>query len=239
MAPELPGPHADRESPVRRLSKNSTMPPTPAHPKLYHIVHVDRLPSIVADGCLWCDAVMVNRPGTGTTIGMGPIKTRRLALPVYPHPGDHVGDYVPFYFCPRSIMLSVLYYANRPELTYRGGQGPIVHLEADLAEVAAWADENHRRWAFSLGNAGADYAEFRTNLDALPEVNWPAVGARDFRSADIKEGKLAEFLVHHSFPWDLFRKVGVHSPLVAQQVATALAGAAHRPPVEIRADWYY
>ena len=90
-----------------------------------------------------------------------------------------------------------------------------------------------------MGNAGADYAEFRTNLDALSEVNWPAVGARDFRSADIKEGKQAEFLVHHSFPWNLVRKVGVHSPLVAQQVAAAIAGAAHRPPVEIRADWYY
>lgn len=25
----------------------------PAQPKIYHIVHVDRLPSIVADGCLW------------------------------------------------------------------------------------------------------------------------------------------------------------------------------------------
>lgn len=27
----------------------------PAQPKIYHIVHVDRLPSIIADGCLWCD----------------------------------------------------------------------------------------------------------------------------------------------------------------------------------------
>ena len=34
------------------------MPP-PRHPKIYHIVHVDRLPSIVADGCLWCDAEVV------------------------------------------------------------------------------------------------------------------------------------------------------------------------------------
>ncbi len=27
----------------------------PAQPKLYHIVHVDRLRSIVADGHLWSD----------------------------------------------------------------------------------------------------------------------------------------------------------------------------------------
>jgi hypothetical protein len=110
------------------------MPP-PAQPKLYHILHVDRLSSVVADGCLWCDAVMIARDGSGTTIGMGSIKARRLALPVHPHPGSSVGDYVPFYFCPRSIMLYVIYRANHPELEYRGGQDPIVHLEADLGEV--------------------------------------------------------------------------------------------------------
>ena len=32
--------------------------PMPAEPKIYHIVHVDRLPSIVKDGYLWCDAKM-------------------------------------------------------------------------------------------------------------------------------------------------------------------------------------
>ena len=31
------------------------MPP-PAEPNIYHIVHVDRLASIVADGRLWSDA---------------------------------------------------------------------------------------------------------------------------------------------------------------------------------------
>jgi len=49
------------------------MTPPPANPKLYHIVHMDRLPSILADGRLLCDAVMAERPGTGTTIGMGKI----------------------------------------------------------------------------------------------------------------------------------------------------------------------
>lgn len=93
----------------------------PAQPKIYHIVHVDRLASIVADGCLWSDTEVVKRRQPGTTIGMGDIKARRLALPVECHPGDHVGEFVPFYFCPRSIMLYVIHCANHPELAYRGG----------------------------------------------------------------------------------------------------------------------
>ncbi len=39
-----------------------------------------------------------------------------------------------------------------PELTYRGGQGPIVHLEADLHQVVAWTEACVRRWVFSLSN---------------------------------------------------------------------------------------
>jgi len=92
------------------------MPQPPDEPKIYHIVHVDKLASIIADGCLWCDAVMVTKPGLGTVIGMNTIKQRRLVLPVDCHPGDHVGDYVPFYFCARSIMLYVIHRANHPEV---------------------------------------------------------------------------------------------------------------------------
>ena len=176
------------------------MPQPPDQPKIYHIVHVDRLASIVADGCLWSDAEVVGHGQGGTTIGMGGIKARRLRLPVECHPGDHVGEFVPFYFCPRSIMLYVIHRANDPELTYREGQRPIVHLEADLYEVVAWADANGRRWAFSLSNAGAYYTQFRSRVDQLDEVNWPAVAATDFRGAEVKEGKQAEFLVHQQFP---------------------------------------
>ena len=73
--------------------------PTPAQPKIYHIAHVDRLSSIVADGALWCDRRIVAGLNAGTVIGMGDIKQRRLSLPVSCHTGTHVGDYVSFYFC--------------------------------------------------------------------------------------------------------------------------------------------
>lgn len=215
------------------------MPQPPADPKIYHIVHVDRLASIIADGCLWSDAIMAQRQGAGTTIGMGGIKARRLVLSVTCHPGRWVGEYVPFYFCSRSIMLYVIHCANHPELAYRGGQEPIVHLEADLHRVIAWANGEARRWAFSLSNAGAAYAQFRSDVDQLDEVDWSAVAATDFRAADVKEGKQAEFLVHESFPWELVDRIGVISQGMAQRVANAICGAAHRPRLEIRRNWYY
>ena len=102
----------------------------PPSPCIYHITHVSNLPAIVASGGLLSDRAMRSRGGPTADIGMDTIKLRRMRLPVTCHPGDQVGDYVPFYFCPRSIMLYVIYCKNHPSLTYRGGQEPIVHLEA-------------------------------------------------------------------------------------------------------------
>jgi hypothetical protein len=218
--------------------------PVPQQPKIYHICHVDRLPSIVADGWLWCDGEIARRAPAGTTIGMNAIKQRRLEeLSLATHPGLHVGECVTFYFCARSVMLYLIYQGNHPELTYRGGQGPIIHLEADLRAAVTWADSEPRRWAFTLSNAGAYYFEDRADLAQLGEINWDAVAARQWSgrsiSPAVKEGKQAEFLLEHSFPWHLVERIGVHSDAIYAQTLRALPPDGHRPAVEVRRDWYY
>ncbi|MCC6643084.1 MAG: DUF4433 domain-containing protein [Deltaproteobacteria bacterium] len=216
------------------------MAAAPAQPKIYHITHVDNLPSIIADAAIASDSAMIARGGPTAAIGMSSIKRRRVEeLEVDCHPGTRVGDYVPFYFCPRSIMLYVIHRANHAELAYRGGQDPIVHLEADLHSTVAWADAERRRWAFSLSNAGARYAPFRADLADLDQVDWNAVAATDFRSRQIKEGKQAEFLVYESFPWTHVTRVGVRNAAVQTRVQMTLGAASHRPTVAVLSDWYY
>ncbi len=215
----------------------------PAQPKIYHIVHVDRLPSIIADGCLWCDAEIVRRAPPGTTIGMNSIKERRLnKLSLTSYPDLHVGDCVPFYFCPRSVMLYLIHQANHEDLIYRGGQEPIVHLEADFHASVAWAKQTGKRWAFTLSNAGANYFEDRCDFAQLKEINWDAVKADRWGggnvASSIKEGKQAEFLMEYHFPWHLIERIGVLSPEIYRQVVNALP-ADHRPKVEVIPEWYY
>lgn len=211
--------------------------PLPAKPKIYHIVHVDRLASIVADGYLWCDAEAQHRSSPGTTIGMSDIKRRRLANQLNSHPGLKVGDCVPFYFCPRSVMLYVIHKANHPELVYRGGQGPILHLEADLLETVGWADRHGHRWAFTLSNAGSLYFNDRCDLAQLNEIDWDAVAARNWKSCG--EGKQAEFLIEGSFPWALVQRIGVCSRSTLGQVNGGIQAATHRPTVQLVPQWYY
>ena len=216
------------------------MTPPPAQPKAYHITHVDNLPGIVAEGGLLSDREMIARGGPALAIGMSDIKRRRVErLEVHCHPGTKVGDYVPFYFCPRSIMLYVIHRANHPRLTYRGGQEPIVHLEADLHNVIQWATGNGVRWAFSLSNAGASYAEYRSQTSELDQLDWGAIAARDFRPVEVRGPKQAEFLLYERFPFDLVDRIGVKSVAVQAKASAAVAGAGHRPPVAVRPDWYF
>ena len=202
----------------------------PTDPKVYHITHVANLGNILGDGGIVSDAEMIRRGGPAQAIGMSGIKRRRVEELVVPcHPPTMVGDYVSFYFCPRSIMLYVIYCANHPDLIYRGGQGPIVYLEADLHTVVDWAEASGGRWAFSLSNAGARCTEFRAQRADLGELDWAAIGARDFRLPLVKEGKQAEFLTLERFPIDLVERIGVRSRDIEVQVEAAFSGMTSMP----------
>lgn len=98
---------------------------------IYHITHIDNLDSIIASGGLFAQESLASvlRP---IPIGMADVKRRRATRPVECYRGTFVADYVPFYFCPRSVMLYILYKGNHAGIDYRGGQEPIIHLRATV-----------------------------------------------------------------------------------------------------------
>jgi hypothetical protein len=211
----------------------------PSHPKIYHIVNVDRLASIIATGGLLSDAEIMKLELPGTTIGMGTIKARRLILPVTCYTDAKVGEFVPFYFCPRSVMLYVIHKADSPELTYKGGQDPIVHLQCDLNKVIAELDRRRQSWAFSGSNAGAVYTDFWREAAKLDQLEWGHIGAKYWQEHAVKHAKQAEFLVYNTFPWELVDRIGVKNLATYNLVTNALAKAPHKPSVAIETAWYY
>lgn len=210
----------------------------PARPKIYHIVHWDRLPSIIANNCLWSHADVERLALPGTTIGYDHVKTRRKQdLLVSCHEGLQVGQCVPFNFCPRSVMLYVISMQNNPELTYRGGETPVVHLEADMLSAIEWADRHERRWAFTTSNAGERICDFYCDLNCLNAVDWEAVDAKIW--TQVRGPKQAEFLIESSFPWSLVERIGIHPKAPARDILNVVAKAKHRPTVDILEGWYY
>ena len=120
---------------------------------------------------------------------------------------------------------------------YRGGQGPITHLEADLHEAVKWAAQNQHRWAFTLSNAGSRYFQDRCDLAQLGEIDWEAVQARNWQGRT--HGKQAEFLMERSFPWTLVRRVGVCTVETSNRAMDAMQSADHQPTVTVQPGWYY
>lgn len=207
------------------------------NPKIYHIVHVDKLQSIIDSNGLLSDSEVIRLGLGGTEIGMRTIKDRRLGLLIQTHIGLFVGQCVPFYFCPRSVMLYMMHKGNSPDITYQGGQDSIIHLEADLMESIVWANTNGKRWAFTSSNAGSHYFEDYNDIVDLDQLNWDAITAKKW--VGVSEEKQAEFLCEHSFPWELVKRIGVNDLQVYQQVQSILENSTHKPVLELKKDWYY
>ena len=212
----------------------------PSKPRIYHILHYDRLLSVLQDGYLYSDAIISRRAPSGTAIGMSTIKQRRRnELILSSHPGLYVGACVPFYYCSRSIMLYILHKGNDQGLTYAGGQAPIIHLEFDLQSVSDWASKAGKRWAITRGNAGSRYFDDYSTLANLSHLNWQAIQARQWNQPETKEAKQSEFLVEDQVPWALVRRIGVHSEAVRAILEQILTTTGQKPPIEIKLDWYY
>ncbi len=212
----------------------------PANPKIYHITHINNLPKIIDAGCIWSDRQRLQQGFHCEVVGMPTIKQRRLNdIEVTCVPGTKVGDYVPFYLCPRSVMLYIFHKRNHPDLPYTGGQEPIVHLQADMNAVVVWANGHNKPIAFSTSNAGSLTADFYTRKEDLHRIDWDSVHARDFRGRLTQERKQAEFLVFDWFPWHLVEHIGVFDQNSLKRVQLATAMGTHQPTVNIENSWYF
>ncbi len=199
---------------------------------IYHITHADNLASIIQCDCLWSDARRAKRGFSSTNIGLSHIKARRLSRPVPVAERGMLGDYVPFNFCPRSVMLFVV---SKGHENYSGGGEEIVHLVSDFDAVLA----SKRPWAFTDGHADVALAEYFDNVRDFNKVNWSVMPLTYWNEPVVKHQRQAEFLVHDWFPWTGVLEIGVRTSKVAERVKLLVQKASHRPAVVVRPDWYY
>ena len=87
---------------------------------------------MLSAGGLWSDARMAQQQ-PATVIGYGHIKERRMKEITVPCCANRfVGEFVPFYFCPRSPMLYSLNRGNTGRSP--GCQRTVVHLVSTVGE---------------------------------------------------------------------------------------------------------
>jgi hypothetical protein len=208
----------------------NVMTPVPDDPYIYHITHVDNLAGIVSCGGLYSDSERMSRGLVSTNIGHLHIKQRRLSRRLTTRAGGCLGNYVPFNFCPRSVML---YVVSQGHDDYSGGQENIVHL---VSQVSI-ATNLGRAWAFTDRHAELQHALHFDDLTSLSEVPWHTM-ARTYWQ-EVKEERQAEFLVHGFFPWAAVIEVAVMTDSTRNRAIQALAKSRHQPLVRTKRRWYY
>ncbi|MDG4764326.1 DUF4433 domain-containing protein [Solwaraspora sp. WMMD406] len=206
-----------------------------------HFTHVENLPIIAATGRLACD-VSARAGLTRTEVGDPAIKDsrRRRQIPIGPR--GYVGDYVPFYFAPRSPMMYRIACDHRDSIPgrYAGGDRQLVYLAATVGAVV----DAGLAWVATDGNAANAATTFTTNLDDLNSmVDWPLMYAERWNSTeedpDRQRRRMAEFLVHREVPLAVFQQVAAYDPAHAAQARATLGDHYLTSRVAVVPTWYY
>jgi len=209
------------------------MGPRPEPTQIVHFTHLRNLPGIVEEG-IWSDADCRDRGLTEFEVGDLDIRERRLNLPIGCGPGGCVGDFVPFYFGPRSPMMFRL---KKTDEQFLAEYDEIIYLVTRVEDVL----DAGCGWVASDRNAALSLAEFVDELDDLDDhISWDVMRAQywgDF--TDGKDRRMAEFLVHESVPWECVRAIVVRSEATKRAVESLLVGVTHRPAVSVRGGWYF
>lgn len=185
------------------------MPPAvvPQPTRIYRIVHVDSLPTILARGALHAPTCTPNDGLPYRTIHNTDVQANRRVKAVPCGPCGTAHDYLPFYFGPLSVMLLNL--KTGRVAGYSEGQAPLVYLVSTAQAVAAAGC----RYVFTDGHGLAGFTQWFDDLARLDAVDWTLVGARYWADKpednDRQRRKQAEFLVWQSLDWGLIGGIGV------------------------------
>lgn len=201
-----------------------------------HFTRVENLPGIIAEG-LACDSLARAADMTRVDIGAADIKARRRSKAVAIPPGGCVGDYVPFYFAPRSPMMFTL---SRGNYGYSDGFNGVIYLCITLEEVLA-AD---LACIVSDRNAARAIATFRDARDSLDDhVDWPLMREQIWRRTDDDpdrpDRRAAELLVHQRLPFELVGHIVARNEDTAALARDHIAASGSEVTVDVRPAWYF
>jgi hypothetical protein len=186
----------------------------------YRITHIDNLPHILDHGIL-----NKNHPKASDgyiQIGHPEIIDVRSTTKVKIENYGNIGDYVPFYFTPKSIMLYNIQTGHQaPKVTHRNAEDLLV-IRCKIQDLAA----HDALWFFTDGQANDAATRHYNDLSQIDAIDWETIHACNFKKSDGNRQRprkyQAEFLVHKEVPVHLIESFCVHNDNAAQIVQDLL-----------------
>lgn len=170
------------------------------------------------------------------TIGNVELIDKRSRHDVEVGPGGTLGDYIPFYFTPFSVMMFNIHTAyNVPHVPNE----EIVILVSSLHRVA----KLRVRFVFTDKHACLTTANYFTDLKDLDKVGWDILNRRDFRRDPDDPGKMeryqAEALVWRHLPFGALLGICCYSPDVGEEINAELAKRDLEMQTNVQREWYF
>lgn len=217
--------------------------------RLFHISAIDNLDAICQSGTLICKNDGASQGINYQNIAHSGAQDSRAGIAVPNPPGGTIHDFVPFYFAPRSPMLSAIDNGQVSGCNYR--QEDIIHFETTVPNVL----ERNQDIVFYDLNATLRWSTPFTDVRELPnKVAWDLITEQPrldgyckyFFSrptvteyVDRMEKRMAEFLVKQRVPLDCMTRIGVANEEKAELVRAVLRRNNVLLEVVVMEDWYF
>ncbi|HBB01206.1 MAG TPA: hypothetical protein DCZ19_09085 [Porphyromonadaceae bacterium] len=185
----------------------------------YRITHINNLPLLLQNG-------IVNKHHPNASkhfmeIGNPEIIDVRRAKPVRISNYGIIGDYVPFYFTPKSIMLFNIITGYHHPIVPKRNKNEILVIRC-LIEVLA----NLPKWFFTDGQGNDMISNHYNNLADLIQIDWDCIQQSNFSKNDGDYDRprryQAEFLVYNEVPLEYIESLNVYDQITADRVNNLL-----------------
>lgn len=212
------------------------MPPLgPEQGYIFRITHIRNVPWILDHG-LHCRNSDVVDPNF-IPIGLPELIDRRTNHPIPIAPGGVLGDYVPFYFTPHSMML---YNINT------GYNGVIRRANSDIAILVSTLNAvaaARVRFVFTDGHAYMQGSNYYVDIAELHRIDWNILKRRDFKKTpdDIDKSRRyqAEALVHRHLPAQALAGIACYNQNSADLVVAEIEQRRLPMTVQGLPSWYF
>lgn len=218
--------------------------------RIFHITAIDNLEMICQQGALLSKTKSEQLGLQYHNIAHGGAQGTRSIKSVNNPPGGLIHEFVPFYFAPRSPMLSAIHHGQVKNCSY--DQTGIIYFETTI-ELAR--QNGLQDFVFYDRNATLDYSRSFIDLNLLANaIDWftltetPRLDGfckyfmnshANPKYVDRMEKRQAEFLIKECVPLNWITRIGVINQAKEQEVNAILVKNGVNLTVDVMADWYF
>jgi hypothetical protein len=208
---------------------------SPEKAYIFRITHRDNVPWIVQNGLHCRNSKVMDR--NFVAIGNVELIDKRRTQVVPNNPGGYLGDYIPFYFTPSSVMMYQI---------KTGYNGIRQRSNDEIAIIVASLHKLHKQnisFLYTDRHASLRAVEYFSDPGDLGNLDWEIWRKRDFHGdpeyPDKKDRYQAEALIHRHLPIDACLGIVCYNDDITKMLKKRLGDAGERVMVATKRNWYF